>query len=432
MGFYEFPHTRNYDSDLGFLIKLYKELLSQYSSIQEAIKGLEKDIEKIKKLDLTDECRKIINEMLESGRFEQLIAEYFENRAVPSSCDISTLQSIYRCIHTYLDHQHEISYITTSEGHNSWDYENGPEVITNPETGKTGWAIQCSNFVHLITYGVRYIDSMYNQRNQLHNRLGGAGYMYDLYKGTLDGHWRDFRFVRDMLPEYIRQGLAEPTNEHFSNIKPGDILFFNNTFDGEPSSATHVGIILSGPYCEYQQGTARGIYLLAEAYSAYNTIKVAPITCQQLETRGVFYVARPVWGPTSYTVPELLAEVAEINNTYTPDITDWNLKQGDIITLDFDFTPNELATDHRLDMSLRTASQAGTNRVVGNPLRWATQIPNIGYQGEKMHFRLHIPLWINLTTSPGDTAFTYLQFQDSGGSATRGAVTNFKIYRGLA
>lgn len=33
MGYYDFPHTRNYDSDLGFLIKKYKETLHYIESI---------------------------------------------------------------------------------------------------------------------------------------------------------------------------------------------------------------------------------------------------------------------------------------------------------------------------------------------------------------------------------------------------------------
>lgn len=32
MGYYDFPHTRNYDSDLGFLIEKYKELQTTYSN----------------------------------------------------------------------------------------------------------------------------------------------------------------------------------------------------------------------------------------------------------------------------------------------------------------------------------------------------------------------------------------------------------------
>ena len=33
MSYYDFPHTRNYDSDLGFLIEKYKELQTTYSNL---------------------------------------------------------------------------------------------------------------------------------------------------------------------------------------------------------------------------------------------------------------------------------------------------------------------------------------------------------------------------------------------------------------
>ena len=37
MGFYDFPHTRNYDSDLGFLIKRYNELIAKVDNIEQSI-----------------------------------------------------------------------------------------------------------------------------------------------------------------------------------------------------------------------------------------------------------------------------------------------------------------------------------------------------------------------------------------------------------
>lgn len=32
-GYYDFPHTRTYDSDLGFLIKMYVELTNKYDNL---------------------------------------------------------------------------------------------------------------------------------------------------------------------------------------------------------------------------------------------------------------------------------------------------------------------------------------------------------------------------------------------------------------
>lgn len=45
MGYFnEFPHTRGYDGDLGFLIQMYKKLLEYYNNINEIITN---DIEEI-------------------------------------------------------------------------------------------------------------------------------------------------------------------------------------------------------------------------------------------------------------------------------------------------------------------------------------------------------------------------------------------------
>lgn len=48
MGYFnEFPHTRIYDGDLGWLIKIYKELVTLYKSNNEYLQGLIDDIEQI-------------------------------------------------------------------------------------------------------------------------------------------------------------------------------------------------------------------------------------------------------------------------------------------------------------------------------------------------------------------------------------------------
>ena len=54
MGYFnEFPHTKGYDGDLGWLIKMYKDLLAFYC-----------DIDKI----LNNNLEKILQDYLESGK----------------------------------------------------------------------------------------------------------------------------------------------------------------------------------------------------------------------------------------------------------------------------------------------------------------------------------------------------------------------------
>lgn len=41
MSYYEFPHTRNYNQDLGYLIKLVQNLQTKLEELEERVKALE-------------------------------------------------------------------------------------------------------------------------------------------------------------------------------------------------------------------------------------------------------------------------------------------------------------------------------------------------------------------------------------------------------
>lgn len=47
MGYYDFPHTRNYDQDLGFLIKKYNNLIEELQKIEDVEKAILKEINNI-------------------------------------------------------------------------------------------------------------------------------------------------------------------------------------------------------------------------------------------------------------------------------------------------------------------------------------------------------------------------------------------------
>lgn len=47
MGYYNFPHTRNYDQDLGFLIKKYINLIEELKKIEDVEKAILKEINNI-------------------------------------------------------------------------------------------------------------------------------------------------------------------------------------------------------------------------------------------------------------------------------------------------------------------------------------------------------------------------------------------------
>lgn len=85
-GYYNFPHTRNYDSDLGFLIEMYKELTSKYNnlliSFDEFIEILQSILTQIEVI-VTEE----VNKLLQDGKIF-LDTNYVE--------DTKTLQFIFK------------------------------------------------------------------------------------------------------------------------------------------------------------------------------------------------------------------------------------------------------------------------------------------------------------------------------------------------
>lgn len=47
MSYYDFPHTRNYDSDLGFLIKSYNDLMDNYKKLIDIYSRIEDKIQDV-------------------------------------------------------------------------------------------------------------------------------------------------------------------------------------------------------------------------------------------------------------------------------------------------------------------------------------------------------------------------------------------------
>lgn len=90
MGYYNFPHTRNYDSDLGFLIKKYKELNNDYNTLIDIYNVIKNDINDITLQQLQEWINdgtldKIINQEIFSDLNDQLkkktnITEYNQNK----------------------------------------------------------------------------------------------------------------------------------------------------------------------------------------------------------------------------------------------------------------------------------------------------------------------------------------------------------------
>lgn len=98
MGYYDFPHTRNYDSDLGFLIKRYKELIEEYKSVNDKYDTLLKIYEMVQK-DIKEVTIQQLQKWLDDGTFENIINQIVTNLTkiefVESFPDVEDEKTIY-------------------------------------------------------------------------------------------------------------------------------------------------------------------------------------------------------------------------------------------------------------------------------------------------------------------------------------------------
>lgn len=126
MGYFnEFPHTRCYDGDLGWLIKIYKELLARYKSNNEYLEEINQKIE-----DTTEEqlqawladgtLEDLISKLVLKVAFYDTTAELIESDVVQADSLIITLG--YNAIY---DKGDAIFYVSnTKENNNSIELKN--------------------------------------------------------------------------------------------------------------------------------------------------------------------------------------------------------------------------------------------------------------------------------------------------------------------
>lgn len=107
MSFFEFPHTRTYDSDLGFIIKWIKEILPTIENMEEWIANhTEEYNELVARVDrilpeiialLPDAVNNKVIEELERGVFQNLIINTTENiatRYINSLYDLTSIEAL--------------------------------------------------------------------------------------------------------------------------------------------------------------------------------------------------------------------------------------------------------------------------------------------------------------------------------------------------
>lgn len=123
-----------------------------------------------------------------------------------------------------------VSTVFAYGGNDNWSLDTPPV-----QDGDGKWEIRCSAFVKDLIFGVTYENSAYlNASNRFDNRL-----CIDKYASLLDkdDQHHDTRWLA--LYAYMH-GYAFFPNADYSNIRPGDVLFYDNG-DGSPHTDRFMG-----------------------------------------------------------------------------------------------------------------------------------------------------------------------------------------------
>ena len=223
-----------YDDSLSYYELLCK-VVDYLNSVIEDVKDLSGDVTEIYKLfndlksyidnyfenlDIQDEINNKLDEMVTSGVLYNYFAQYFLNGDKLSPMDSDTLQAIVDTGLTYIRKNSSFVY-----GHNTAYRKYDENVLPYAENPKQ---IDCSSFVMLLLGGVPYESSRYNA-NITVNTWGASGYCYKMYKDEADFNTGAYSVTYGIAKELVNRGLCFVPAKDYSNIMPGDILFYGNT-----------------------------------------------------------------------------------------------------------------------------------------------------------------------------------------------------------
>lgn len=233
MAYYnEFPHTRNYDSDLGFLIYQYKLLLESNANLTELYEQLLKIYEKIS-LEIKDITIEMLEKWLNDGTLFNIFKPYIDemiadklDKKLPykdTKNNAYAVNEMIECILSYYYNNDKLFY------------DNNTALNDTIDSDGNRLAIDCSTLICLALNGVKYETSRYALGGNKYNNIPDYPYAVNIY----DNGTEQFRRYANMVGKYFFDlGMAFTPNTNFSNLRTGDLLFWK----GEPVPGSFLNI----------------------------------------------------------------------------------------------------------------------------------------------------------------------------------------------
>lgn len=225
----DFPHTRTYDSDLGFLIEEYKRLNGSYDVLVQIYETIKKDIK-----DITIEQ---LQEWLDDGTFYNIISQVAIPQQLNSIVDtVCHPQYMFETARSYINNNAQFAY-------------GGPSFLTTIEDGdimkpiteipltEGKLLISCSTLVIACLNGLTYENSRCENGTRDSDKITGGSNINRSGSTFIDLFSKEFLKYRETGDTFIyTSGLAhmlrdkgllhEVTLNSINKLSPGDILFY--------------------------------------------------------------------------------------------------------------------------------------------------------------------------------------------------------------
>lgn len=463
-----------YDDSLSYyevlckLVHYLNQLMENMKLMGEDIEALQKQVNELEEYvknyfataDFQNLVKNALDEMAESGTLEELLVSLIDKN-VPISANGRIINAIWETTKTYLDRTdlaymhlvhrknvpdpdnpgHEKQVVDWEReaeepeyGENAMNYNYGPYYGVADEkldgSQFTGWAINCSGFAQLVLLGVPFRGSMYNTENGKHNKIGMAGYEYNMWndKITADNYDLYYR-ARDMARRMRALGCGFYANPNYSNIAPGDVIFFGGQGDADmdetPTGISHVAIVLAKTEGEYIEGDdTTGLFMVVECMNQEQPIRTRTLTSYELVKRKVRYIGRPAYigNPKDYTYK--IADLNGINDTIRIDFDDDHTLYMNQYpcTLEVEFVPTSVNDYIRMSCN-------------GHPVPYyISEFTKPNAQELNTLIKRYLPVRLNTSggQGAGRTPIDYITITNPGGSndIIKSATLYYGIYDG--
>lgn len=352
--------------------------------------------------------------------------------------DTDLMRKINDCFKTYAAKSNNgLVYAHADErkvGSTSGPYEGGYNAMNYGETPQsntfslgTGYPMNCSSFVGLMMLGVPYDKSRYAMND---NVIGSAGYSFNIYDQKItkdvtaqyktDGTGGMGIYTSDLKRMFKAQGRYLPVGKYYQNVKPGDIIFWEE----KNGTTTHVGVCLFR-CCDFPTHNSNPIFVYADCRPTNDPIAAHYVALNKnsFGTATITHVGRPNYVNNGTEDSMLINE-----RTTSFDYKAFNIPgvgDRDIIRVEFEFVPQAEKEFVRISTDFDTSLKKDRSHTYIDV--YSSGADDVG---KKKRFSIPYSVYFDPTLSSHTISLNSRVLSSGSSSQTTGGhIKNCRIYR---